>query len=218
MEAVRAESDLLSRGEQTRERILFSATGLFAARNFAPVTMRAIGEAAGLDNSSLYRHFDSKNDLAQQVLQRAMAGLAMQLLPTVTRESATLDGLVQVLSTASLYFWDHPDAARLVLFWVLSPVDAATGFDVSLPVDTIGEPSGNLYRQIAELVGQAREAGEIRDIAWPDAFVAAMGAVILRPATYGSLLTSQEPECSAADARRAWRTEVRSLVRGILAP
>ncbi|MCP5057754.1 MAG: TetR/AcrR family transcriptional regulator [bacterium] len=215
---IQALEELPRRGEQSRERILDAATGLFAARNFAPVTMRAIGEAAGLDNSSLYRHFDSKNDLAREVLQRAMAGLAARLLPTVSRESATLDGVVQVVSTAALYFWDHPDAARLVLFWVLSPVDTATGFDVSLPIDAVGQPSGNVYSQIAELVGRARRAGEIRDIAWPDAFIAAMGAIILRPATRGSLLTSQEPERSDSEARRAWGGEVRSLVRGTLAP
>lgn len=205
------------RGELTRERVLVAATALFAARGFAPITMRAIGDAAALDNSSLYRHFKSKSDLARQVLRRAMAGLAEQVMPTAAGTPATLDGLVHLSTTAALHLWDHPDTARLILHWVTSPTDAATGFDVSLPADAVGEPSGEVFRRIVDLIDQARRVGEIRDVAWPEAFVAAVGAIALRPATYGSFLSSQEPERTADEARRAWQREVGVLIHGMLA-
>ncbi len=204
------------RGELTRERVLQAATELFAARGFAPVTMRAIGEAAGIDNSSLYRHFASKSDIARAVLQRSMLGLAEQVARSAPKAPATLDAVVEVASDAALYLWDHPATARLILHWVTSAKDAATGFDVSLPINAVGAPSGEVYRGVVGLLDRARAAGEIREVAWPDAFVAVMGAVVLRPATFRSLLASQESDRTDDAARRAWADEVRVLLRGVL--
>ena len=206
------------RGERTRERVLACAAELFAARGFAPVTMRAIGEAAGLDNSSLYRHFASKSELAMRVLDRAMAGLVADLEPQLAQAPATLEGAVDVAAAGALHLWDHPGTARLVLQWVTASKDAATGFDVSLPADAVGPPSGELFRGIVSLLARARKAGAIRDVAWPEAFVALVGALALRPATYQSFLASQEPRRSRAKARAAWEAEARILARGMLAP
>jgi AcrR family transcriptional regulator len=187
-----------SRGEQTRECALAAATELFAARGFAPITMRAIGDAAGIDNSSLYRHFASKSELAREVLDRAMRGLAAQLAPLTATTPATLDGVIEVVITGALHLWDRPDTARLVLHWVTSARDAATGFDVSLPIDAAGAPSGDFYRGIVDVIGRASRAGEIRAIA--------------------SFLASQEPDRTDEDARLTWESEVRCLLRGMLAP
>lgn len=207
-------------GGATRERVVLAATALFAARGFAPVTMRAIGEAAGLDNSSLYRHFASKSDLARQVLDRAMADLSACVLAAASpeSESAELEGLVELGTSAALHLWDHPDTARLMLHWIGSARDAATGFDVSLPADAIGFPSGELFRAIATRIEAARESGRIREIAWPESLVAVVGVIALRPASYRSFLASQEPVRSAAAARSDWEREVRHLLRASLAP
>jgi hypothetical protein len=45
-----------------------------------------------------------------------------------------------------------------------------------------------------------------------------IGAVLLRPATYGHLLSSQEPKRSRKRARQAWERELRAAVRGAFAP
>jgi len=206
------------RGARTRERVLQAATELFAARGFAPVTMRAIGDAVGIDNSSLYRHFANKSELARAVLDRAMAEFAGEVASVAPSIPATLDGVIELVTRAALHLWDHPATARLVLQWVTSASDAATGFDVSLPIDAPGAPSGDLYRTLVDLIAAARSGGEIRALAWPEAFVAIVGAVALRPATYGSFLHSQEPKRSDAAARRAWEQEIRRMLSGFLAP
>ncbi|MCP3984436.1 MAG: TetR/AcrR family transcriptional regulator [bacterium] len=206
------------RGEHTRERVLAAATELFAARGFAPVTMRAIGDAVGIDNSSLYRHFASKSELAREVLDRAMADLAAQVRARAAAPPATLEGVIDLVLTAALHLWDHPDTARLILHWVTSAKDASTGFDVSLPIDAAGAPSGELYRVIVDALGRASSARQIREFAWPEAFVGVVGAITLRPATFRSFLVSQEPERTAAEARLAWENEVRCMLRGLLAP
>ncbi|MFQ5416380.1 MAG: hypothetical protein ACE5FL_04930 [Myxococcota bacterium] len=147
-----------------------------------------------------------------------MTGIAVPLGGAAAKAPATLAGVVDVVVVAALHLWDHPDTARLLLHWVLSAKDAATGFDVSLPIDAVGAPSGDMFRAIVGLLGRARSAGAIREVAWPEAFVAAVGAIALRPATYRSLLASQEPDRGKAEARIAWESEVRALVRGMLAP
>ena len=206
------------RGQVSRERILAAARGLFAERGFAPVTMRAIGQAAGLDNSSLYRHFASKSDLARAVLHEAMSALGADLAPAVARVEATRASIIDLVIDAAGHLWERPETARLVLHWVISAKDAATGFDVSLPLDAAGTPSGALFRRVVSILAAAREAGEVRDVAWPDAFVMVVAAITLRPATYGSFAASQEPRRSVAAARRAWEAELRVLMRGALTP
>jgi AcrR family transcriptional regulator len=216
--AIASPSPAASRGEISRERVLDAAAALFAERGFASVTMRAIGEAAGLDNSSLYRHFESKSELAGQVLHRAMQRLAAEVAPRIETTPSTRAGIVDLLASIALYFWDEPATARLVLHWVTSARDAKTGFDVSLPALAVGAPSGEVVRGVMRCVAEARAAGEIRDFAMPEAFVTIFGALLLRPATYGDLLASQEPERSGDQARSAWEAEVRALLVRGLAP
>ncbi len=207
-----------SQGERTRDRVLVAATDLFAERGFPAVTMRAIGAGAGLDNSSLYRHFANKSALAREVLDRAMARLAAEVVPSAAAAEPTREGITRLVVRAALHLWDHPTTARLLLHWLTSARDAATGFDVSLPVDAPGAPSADVFRAFMALLRRAREQGEIRDLAMPDALVAVLGAITLRAATYGDFLASQEPERDAVEARRSWEREVETLLHGMLSP
>jgi hypothetical protein len=45
-----------------------------------------------------------------------------------------------------------------------------------------------------------------------------MGAVLMRPATYGYFLKSLEPKRTRAAARTAWEKELRAAVRGAFVP
>jgi AcrR family transcriptional regulator len=56
----------------TRERLLESATGVFAARGFENASLEAIAEGAGVTSATVYRHFASKSDLLLAVVERAI--------------------------------------------------------------------------------------------------------------------------------------------------
>ena len=56
--------------DDTKERILSTAYGLFYREGFARVSVDAIAEAAGLTKRTLYYHFPSKDALVGAVLQR----------------------------------------------------------------------------------------------------------------------------------------------------
>src|SRR6478735_8382190 len=77
-----------------RDRILDRAIELFAVHGFEAMTMRMLGDAAGLDNSSLYRHFTSKTELANAVLDRVAGDfLAAIEVDIDSSQPVTLDAL-----------------------------------------------------------------------------------------------------------------------------
>jgi len=53
----------LSPGAATRERLVRAAIGIVARDSLAAATTAAIAEAAGVAEGTLYRHFESKDDL-----------------------------------------------------------------------------------------------------------------------------------------------------------
>jgi AcrR family transcriptional regulator len=58
-----------SAAEETRRRILDTATALFAERGYAGTTIRDISERLGMTKGSLYYHFTSKEDLLFALLE-----------------------------------------------------------------------------------------------------------------------------------------------------
>ncbi len=63
------------RRAQRREQILTAATEAFARNGFAATSLDDIAGQAGITRVLLYRHFDSKTDLYQAVLDRMCARL-----------------------------------------------------------------------------------------------------------------------------------------------
>ena len=55
--------------QQTRERIVRAAAGLFNRRGFAEVTIGEIMAAAGLTHGGFYRHFTSKEELYAEAVR-----------------------------------------------------------------------------------------------------------------------------------------------------
>src|SRR5690242_653728 len=56
-----------------RERILAAASDLFYRQGIRAVGVEAIAEAAGTNKMTLYRHFDSKDELVAEYLRREAA-------------------------------------------------------------------------------------------------------------------------------------------------
>lgn len=207
------------RGRDSRERVLDAAVELFAAHGFAAVTMRAIGEAAGLDNSSLYRHFASKTELAHAVLDRASDDLLGVLAPSLAGQG---EPSLQVLEDASAavgaFLFERPACARLLVHWMMSAGNAGASFSVAVRADDRRRPAGRLAGLVLEWLARAARRGAIRRHRAPEALVLLLGAVLLRPATYGHLLATLEPKRTRAAARDAWERELREAVRGAFAP
>ncbi len=84
----------LPRAER-REQILAAATEAFARNGFAPTSLDEIATQAGVTRVILYRHFDSKSDLYQAVLDRMCARLDANVEePVGGFTDASIDGLL----------------------------------------------------------------------------------------------------------------------------
>ena len=62
----------MSKGEITRQRIIELAAPLFNQRGFAGCSMQDIMEATGLQKGGLYRHFASKEELAEEAFRYSL--------------------------------------------------------------------------------------------------------------------------------------------------
>ena len=64
---------MMSKGEQTRERILTEATALFNRQGIAATTINDLLKATGATKGNLYFHFSGKEQVGLEVLSRARA-------------------------------------------------------------------------------------------------------------------------------------------------
>ena len=61
----------MSKGQLTRERIIAQAAPLFNQRGYEGCSIQAIMEATGLEKGGIYRHFESKEELAAEAFDYA---------------------------------------------------------------------------------------------------------------------------------------------------
>jgi AcrR family transcriptional regulator len=86
----------LNRG-QRREQILAAATEAFARSGFAATGLDEVADEAGITRAVLYRHFDSKSELYQSVLDQMCGRLDAHIdQPTEGFRDDSIDGLLAV--------------------------------------------------------------------------------------------------------------------------
>ena len=62
----------MTKGDQTRQRIIEVAAPLFNQRGFEGCSMQDLMDATGLEKGGLYRHFSSKEELAAEAFRYAL--------------------------------------------------------------------------------------------------------------------------------------------------
>jgi TetR/AcrR family transcriptional repressor of nem operon len=61
----------ISKGQETRQRIIAEAAAIFNQRGYEGCSIQAIMEATGLEKGGIYRHFESKEELAAEAFDYA---------------------------------------------------------------------------------------------------------------------------------------------------
>jgi AcrR family transcriptional regulator len=90
---------------QRREQILAAATEAFARNGFAATSLDDVAAEAGVTRVILYRHFDSKTDLYQAVLDRMCARLDAHVpAPAGGFTDASIDGLLEAAAESPAGF------------------------------------------------------------------------------------------------------------------
>ena len=97
-----------------RQLILDRAGALFAGKGVAPTTVREIGDAVGILSGSLYHHFDSKEAIAEEIVNAYVDDLLDRYRRVRSRfggdPARCLAGLMRA-SFQSLHA--HPDACAI---------------------------------------------------------------------------------------------------------
>jgi TetR/AcrR family transcriptional regulator, transcriptional repressor for nem operon len=77
----------MTKGEETRQRIVEKAAALLNQRGFSGFSMSALMEATGLEKGGIYRHFDSKEQLTAEAFEyawQAALGTRMRDLESIS--------------------------------------------------------------------------------------------------------------------------------------
>lgn len=96
--------------------IMTAAVRLFVENGVASTTIRDIAKAAKVAEGTLYRHYDSKEELARDILQKNLATFS-EFLDRKAREKSGLAGRLEGVATAfAEAYEDNQDVARFILF------------------------------------------------------------------------------------------------------
>jgi TetR/AcrR family transcriptional repressor of nem operon len=63
----------MNKGEETRQKIIAAAAPLFNQQGYAGCSLKDIMQATGLEKGGIYRHFDSKEEIAAEAFDYAWA-------------------------------------------------------------------------------------------------------------------------------------------------
>lgn len=108
---------LSTRGELKRKQILDAAARVLARRGYVATQLSEIAEAAGTQPGSLYYHFESREELIEEVLHegvRLSFARARTVIDAMPPESTALDRLAAALRAHLKFQLVESDYARAV--------------------------------------------------------------------------------------------------------
>lgn len=134
----------------TRAAILLAASELLESGGPEAVTLRAVGESAGVSRSAAYRHFDDKNALLSALAAAALNNMAQEI-----RAAATHDDMLVNLRKGS---------GACVNFALQNPHHYQLVFgDVPLaaPTQQLEAAADTAMASIRELIEHAQASGQL---------------------------------------------------------
>jgi AcrR family transcriptional regulator len=110
-----------SRRTDRKTQILLEATRLFSVDGYDKVTVKHLAEAVGISEPALYRHFSSKEQVYDAVLESIESRLDTETLFERLKEEDNLETLLRQLAEHIIsFFVENEDLYRLLLFSALS--------------------------------------------------------------------------------------------------
>lgn len=147
----------LNGSHSRKDLILEQATLLFSNHGFDGTSMRTIARASGITEAAIYRHFDSKTHLYEEVIRSKAGSLDITRL---LEQEPTDQGVEGVLSKVAHHILDLADAdpqlMRLMFHNSLERGDFCALLFKEVRLPFIQYLSGKLERLIAE--------GMVRDV------------------------------------------------------
>jgi len=93
----------LTKGQETRQRIIAEAAAIFNQRGYEGCSIQAIMDATGLEKGGIYRHFESKEELAAEAFDYTWEAAWNARMLQVDEKSTGIARLKQLIAN----FVDH---------------------------------------------------------------------------------------------------------------
>src|SRR5215831_12774440 len=98
--------------QHTRRRIVDAGRRLMAERGPESLTVSGVAHAAQINRTTAYQHFRTRDELVRAVTEELLAEVAAFL--------EQQQPIVEHIDSLAGYFLEHPELARLALYWLLS--------------------------------------------------------------------------------------------------
>jgi len=200
----------------SREKILDVAERLFARGGYEGVGLREVAKQVGLGKSSLFHHFNSKDQLYCEVLARALGRIRLHLDPVVKAEISPANKLVRWVETLVDALAEQPTTARLLMREL---VEDEQFRPAELPEAAAAEANlAGILRGIRELLEEGVARGTFRSISVPQTVQTLIGATVYHFASgeFGAKLLGR-PLLSAEAVKLRKQELVCMLQHGLVA-
>jgi TetR/AcrR family transcriptional repressor of nem operon len=147
----------MNKGELTRERILAQAAPIFNQRGFAGCSMQDLMDATGLEKGGIYRHFESKEELAAEAFKYALS----KAVKTRTADLEHITGTMPKLRYIVTRFIEAPSTIPGGCPLMNTAIDADDGNPVLRKLVKTG--LNDWKKRISTLVEQGIQSLEIRE-------------------------------------------------------
>lgn len=114
------------RGQETRQRILGVALGLFAAEGYASVSVEQIADAAGVTKGAVYHWFADKDDLGRELQRDLYQRLALTSMHTFVADDDIVSNMARAFEAYLAALGDSGEARFFLRdAWVIPALDEA---------------------------------------------------------------------------------------------
>lgn len=168
--------------EETHDRIIVAARGVFAERGYAATQNRVVAERADVTASALYHYFDSKLDLYTAVFEQAESWVADRYRAAVEGSEGPKQAIASVLEAARALYREDPSVPT---FLAGVPIEMRNDPDVSAAIARCEVTTAAVLLDVFE---RASAAGQLGPNATPTGL-----AAVLFACTTGIALFAQTP-------------------------
>jgi TetR/AcrR family transcriptional repressor of nem operon len=98
----------MRKGEETRQRIAAQAAAIFNVAGYGGASISDIMQATGLEKGGIYRHFDSKEQLALAAFDYAVSQVRRRFAEGLMGHTHAADVLIAFLAVFRSYAWQPP--------------------------------------------------------------------------------------------------------------
>ncbi len=134
----------------TKERIIAAATRLLDEGGPSAVTLRAVGDAAGISQSAPYRHFADKRALLDAMVRQIIEQLSAVVETARAETASPVVALKHVVAEYYQFARTFPVRYRLLL-------------EESRSDSAVGSEARKAFESVVELVHIAQKSGDLRE-------------------------------------------------------